>query len=289
MGGTIRVRGGGGRALTSWSPWDRCWSRCRAGSIHRRSPRACSRSRATTCSVAHVVSCIWRTSSTGAAGPPRGPTPPRLPGSLGSRSRCRPDRREFDERVIGDFIGEHEAGRTPNPCARCSGEIKFGAFSAGRPPWGSTSSRPVTTFGRGAKVGAMAPACRAPTPGKDRYMLHARPAQLGRSMFPVGGMSKGERPGARGALGLPVATKPDSQELYFAPTGDAGGFVRSAAPELVQAGGAVVDAGGGCWASMTARSPLRSGSAGAWGWRGGPAVVAVDAGANRVVVGPRSC
>ena len=30
--------------------------------------------------------------------------------------------------MIGDFVGEHEAGRTPNPCARCNGEIKFGAF-----------------------------------------------------------------------------------------------------------------------------------------------------------------
>src|SRR6185503_21291584 len=34
----------------------------------------------------------------------------------------------FAATVIDDFIGEHEAGRTPNPCARCNGEIKFGAF-----------------------------------------------------------------------------------------------------------------------------------------------------------------
>src|SRR6059036_3960113 len=34
----------------------------------------------------------------------------------------------FDTAVIADFVSEHEAGRTPNPCARCNGEIKFGAF-----------------------------------------------------------------------------------------------------------------------------------------------------------------
>src|ERR671918_381548 len=34
----------------------------------------------------------------------------------------------FAARVIADAIAEHEAGRTPNPCARCNGEIKFGAF-----------------------------------------------------------------------------------------------------------------------------------------------------------------
>jgi len=39
-------------------------------------------------------------------------------------------------------------------------------------------------------------------------------------------------------FGLPVATKPDSQELCFAPSGDAGAFVRSTAPQLVHASGA---------------------------------------------------
>src|SRR5436190_19524700 len=34
----------------------------------------------------------------------------------------------FDRTVIADFVAEHEAGRTPNPCARCHAEIKFGAF-----------------------------------------------------------------------------------------------------------------------------------------------------------------
>src|SRR5436309_13374294 len=35
---------------------------------------------------------------------------------------------EFESAVMDDFVAEHEAGRTPNPCARCNGEIKFGAF-----------------------------------------------------------------------------------------------------------------------------------------------------------------
>ena len=34
----------------------------------------------------------------------------------------------FEAAVIEDFVAEHAAGRTPNPCARCNGEIKFGAF-----------------------------------------------------------------------------------------------------------------------------------------------------------------
>ena len=35
---------------------------------------------------------------------------------------------EFQGTVIADFLSEHASGRTPNPCARCNGEIKFGAF-----------------------------------------------------------------------------------------------------------------------------------------------------------------
>src|SRR6266511_4328508 len=34
----------------------------------------------------------------------------------------------FAETVLADFFGEHGAGRTPNPCARCNEQIKFGAF-----------------------------------------------------------------------------------------------------------------------------------------------------------------
>jgi len=34
----------------------------------------------------------------------------------------------FEDTVIADFLGEHAAGRTPNPCARCNEQIKFGAF-----------------------------------------------------------------------------------------------------------------------------------------------------------------
>ena len=66
------------------------------------------------------------------------------------------------------------------------------------------------------------------------HMLGQR--QLPRSVFPVGGMPKPETRALAERFGLPVASKPDSQELCFAPSGDAGGFVRRAAPQLVHAG-----------------------------------------------------
>ena len=73
------------------------------------------------------------------------------------------------------------------------------------------------------------------------HMLGQR--QLSRSLFPIGGMPKAETRAHAERFGLPVASKPDSQELCFAPSGDAGSFVRSTAPQLVHEG-AVVDTDG---------------------------------------------
>ena len=75
-------------------------------------------------------------------------------------------------------------------------------------------------------------------------MLHMLgQGQLSRSLFPIGAMPKADTRAHAERFGLPVASKPDSQELCFAPSGDAGAFVRSAAPQLVHEG-AVVDADG---------------------------------------------
>ncbi len=36
----------------------------------------------------------------------------------------------FSAAVIDDFVAEHRAGRTPNPCVRCNEKIKFGPLLA---------------------------------------------------------------------------------------------------------------------------------------------------------------
>src|ERR1700675_4451139 len=99
---------------------------------------------------------------------------------------------DFAATVIDDFVREHEEGRTPNPCARCNGEIKFGAFlrradelavdfvATGhyvRNAWGDDGAWHL---------------CRGADAAKDQtYMLHMLgQVQLARSLFPVGGMPK---------------------------------------------------------------------------------------------------
>jgi tRNA-specific 2-thiouridylase len=197
----------------------------------------------------------------------------------------------FEAAVIDDFVAEHAAGRTPNPCARCNGEIKFGAFLRRADELGidrvATGHYVRSARGDDGRWRLMRGADRV----KDQtYMLHMLGQdQLARSLFPVGGMSKRETRAHADRFGLPVASKPDSQELCFAPSGDAGGFVRTEAPALVRPGGEVVDADGRVIGEHDGTFAFTVGQRRGLGVAlGEPAyVVRIDAPANRVVVGPR--
>jgi tRNA (5-methylaminomethyl-2-thiouridylate)-methyltransferase len=198
--------------------------------------------------------------------------------------------REFEAAVIEDFVAELREGRTPNPCARCNGEIKFGAFLRRADELGidlvATGHYVRNESGPDGRRHLRQATDRA----KDQtYMLHMLGQdQLSRARFPVGGMSKAQTRAHAERFALPVASKPDSQELCFAPSGDAGAFVRGHAPELVRAGGAVVDPSGHVLATHDGTFGFTVGQRRGLGVAlGEPAyVVDIDAPANRVVVGP---
>ncbi len=196
----------------------------------------------------------------------------------------------FTSTVIADFVAEHEAGRTPNPCARCNGEITFGAFLRRADEVGADFVATGHYVRTSADDRGEWHLRRGRDAGKDQsYMLHMLgQEQLARSLFPVGDLSKSETRMLAARFALPVATKPDSQELCFAPSGDAGGFVRSAAPHLVHAG-EVVDTGGNVVAGHDGTFGFTVGQRRGLGITTGERryVVEVDATANRVIVGPQ--
>src|SRR5215213_1631488 len=96
--------------------------------------------------------------------------------------------------VIADFVAEHEAGRTPNPCARCNGEIKFGAFLARADELGvdlvATGHYVRSERGDDGALRLL----RGVDRSKDQsYMLHMLGQhELERSLFPVGAMPKSQ-------------------------------------------------------------------------------------------------
>jgi tRNA-specific 2-thiouridylase len=197
---------------------------------------------------------------------------------------------EFDQAVVADFLDEHARGRTPNPCARCNGEIKFGAFLRRADELGiefvATGHyvRNVTGGDGGFRL------IRGADRTKDQsYMLHMLGQdQLSRALFPVGDRPKSATRELAAGFGLPIATKPDSQELCFAPSGDAGGFVRSQAPSLVSGGGEIVDVDGNLLGEHDGTFAFTIGQRRGLGIATGEPryVVEMDAASRRVVVGP---
>jgi tRNA-uridine 2-sulfurtransferase len=194
---------------------------------------------------------------------------------------------EFERTVLADFAAEHEAGRTPNPCARCNGEIKFGAFLRRADELGidlMASGHYVRRAGGGSGWRLL----RGVDASKDQsYMLHMLGQEaLARSLFPVGELSKAETRSLAERFGLPVATKPDSQELCFAPAGDAGAYARANLPHLVREGD-VVDPSGATIGRHPGTYAFTIGQRRGIGVATGERryVIDVDPLANRVVIG----
>jgi tRNA-specific 2-thiouridylase len=195
----------------------------------------------------------------------------------------------FDRTVIDDFVDEHRSGRTPNPCARCNGEIKFGAFLRRAEELGidRVATGHYVRSERGTDGSWRL--FRGADTGKDQsYMLHMLgQRELERSLFPVGAMRKAETRRLAAAFGLPVATKPDSQELCFAPSGEAGAFLHGVAPDLLR-DGEILDHDGDVIGHHPGTATFTIGQRRGLGVATGERryVVEIEAGTNRVVVGP---
>ena len=122
-------------------------------------------------------------------------------------------------------------------------------------------------------------------------MLHMLgQGELSRSRFPVGGMPKADTRAAAERFGLPVATKPDSQELCFAPSGEAGAYLAAVAPHLMREG-EVVDTDGRVLARHGGSAAFTVGQRRGLGVSGHEPsfVLEIDPAANRVIVGRGSC
>jgi tRNA-specific 2-thiouridylase len=199
-------------------------------------------------------------------------------------------REPFRREVVDDYLAEHTAGRTPNPCVRCNGLVRFDAMLelAGR-----LGARRLAT-GHYARIvrDQQGPLLRAAAdPAKDQaYMLSRLGAdELERLWFPLGDLKKPEVREIARAADLPVAEKPDSQDLCFLAGTSRARFLRRHGPppsrrgQIVSERGEVLGEHGGHeeftvgqrrGLGVAAREPLY--------------VLRKDPRANRVTVGPRA-
>jgi tRNA-uridine 2-sulfurtransferase len=131
--------------------------------------------------------------------------------------------RQFEETVVRPFVNEYLEGRTPIPCSNCNSHVKFDELLRMARQIGA--ERLAT--GHYARVVHNAETQRwelwkARDDSKDQsyFLFGLTQEQLARTEFPLGELTKAEvREIARGA-NLPVAEKPESQEICFVPTGN---------------------------------------------------------------------
>ncbi len=154
--------------------------------------------------------------------------------------------REFQRTVVSNFVGEYVAGRTPIPCAHCNSELKFATLLDRSLAYGAG----MVATGHYARIGIDADTGhrvlrRGLDGAKDQsyFLFSLTQAQLSRASFPVGDLSKEAVRGVARRLGLPVADKPDSQEICFVPDGNYAAFIERATGDLESGGDIVSESG----------------------------------------------
>jgi tRNA-specific 2-thiouridylase len=198
--------------------------------------------------------------------------------------------RRFDEIVIGNFVREYAAGRTPIPCAHCNSELKFSTLV--EQALGFEASHVAT--GHYARVthdqaGAFH-LWRGRDNAKDQayFLFGLTQPQLARAMFPVGEMSKDAVRQVAESRGLSVAAKPDSQEICFVPDGDYAAVVDRRMP--ADRSGLIVDLTGRVVGRHQGVHHYTTGQRKGLGVATGDPlyVVRLDASRRLVTVGPRT-
>jgi tRNA-specific 2-thiouridylase len=198
----------------------------------------------------------------------------------------------FKARVVHDFVDELAAGRTPNPCVRCNGLVRFDAMLALAGRLGA--ARLATGHYARVERDPSGPLVRAGAdPAKDQsYMLaRLRPDDLERLWFPLGDLEKPRVRALARAAGLSVAQKPESQDLCFlSGTSPAEFLGRHGGGRVTARRGEIVDMAGRKLGEHDGQHRFTIGQRRGIGVAGPEPlyVVRKEVGSGRVVVGPRA-
>ena len=204
----------------------------------------------------------------------------------------------FRQAVIDDFADAYVRGETPIPCVRCNQTVKFRDLLSTAAELGADALatghyvRRVDGEG-GPELHRAADASR----DQSYFLFSTTPEQLAFLRFPLGGLAKTETRALAARFDLPVAEKPDSQDICFVPNGSYAGVVEKLRPEAIVPG-EIVDLDGAVLGRhdgiirYTVGQRRGIGVGGGVGGRDAESeplyVVRLEPAAHRVVVGPRS-
>ncbi|MPY91299.1 MAG: tRNA 2-thiouridine(34) synthase MnmA [Luteitalea sp.] len=199
----------------------------------------------------------------------------------------------FHAQVVDNFVSEYVSGRTPIPCTRCNSEVKFATLvdrvrgldaqflATGhyvRVELDETTRQYRLLRGRDARR------------DQSYFLFSLTQAQLAHARFPVGHLTKVDVRAIARERGLPVADKPDSQEICFVSSGNHATFVERHAADRTPTPGVIADVHGRTLGRHEGIHRFTVGQRKGLGLATGAPlyVVAIDAHANEVVVGDRA-
>jgi len=143
--------------------------------------------------------------------------------------------REFESAVVNNFVNEYIEGRTPNPCVQCNIKIKWESLLEKAEELGAD----YVATGHYARIKyneetARYELMKGCDPGKDQsYALWGiKQANLAKTLFPLGELTKKQVREIARNKGLRTAEKAESMEICFVPDNDYHRFLKKAKPGL---------------------------------------------------------
>ena len=143
----------------------------------------------------------------------------------------------FRDAVIEDFADSYLRGETPIPCVNCNEKVKFRDLLATARDLGAVALA-TGHYARRVAGPAGPELHRAVDESRDQsyFLYRTTRAELDFLRFPLGGLTKDETRALARRYALPVAAKPDSQDICFVPNGSYADIVTKLRPGAIEPG-----------------------------------------------------
>lgn len=133
----------------------------------------------------------------------------------------------FTSKVVDYFTNEYFCGRTPNPCIACNKNLKFGLLLDYALEHGCdyVSTGHYADVRYNEVLGRWLLSKVLSRKDQSYVLYHLTQHQLSHTLFPMLSLEKAEARALAEQYGLPVAHKPDSQDICFIKDGDYSAFL----------------------------------------------------------------
>ena len=195
----------------------------------------------------------------------------------------------FREQVMEDFADTYLSGATPVPCIRCNQSVKFADLLSTAKELGADCLATGHYIRRtGGPNGPELHRAHDASRDQSWFLFATTPDQLDYLRFPLGDLPKSDVRALADTFNLPVAAKPDSQDICFVPEGSYAKVVESIRPGAGR-GGEIVHVDGRVLGQHQGVIHYTIGQRRGLGVATGEPlyVVKIDAAARQVIVGDR--